>query len=275
MKFDMSRAWNDATALLGSNRDVLLIVAGVFFFLPYLAMALLLPNYATSLETSAANPADVDQAFEQMVEVYGQIWWALLLVLIIQGIGMLAVLALLTDRSRPTVGEAIGIGAKGLPSYIGTQLLQSLLIVLIIAIPFFMAASGAVLIGAILSLVALVACIYLMVKFSLTSPVIGIDRLLNPIAVLQRSWRLTKGNSVRLFLFYLLLLIAATVLSIVIGLVVGLIAALAGDGGALIISGVLNALLNMIFVVVLLAVLAAVHRQLAGPSAAAVSETFE
>ena len=32
MKFDMSAAWNEATRLMAANRDVLLIVAGVFFF---------------------------------------------------------------------------------------------------------------------------------------------------------------------------------------------------------------------------------------------------
>ncbi len=274
MKFDMSRAWSDATSLLRANRDVLLIVAGVFFFLPYLAMSLLLPDYASSIETTAADPGDAAQAFDQLAQVYGRIWWALLLVLIIQGIGMLAVLALLTERSRPTVGEAIAHGAKGLVTYIAAQVLQSLLIVLVVAIPFAIAASGAVLIGAAVSLVAVVASVYLMVKFSLTSPVIAIDRVMNPISALQRSWALTKGNSVRLFLFYVLLLIAALVLSIVIGLIVGLVAAVAGDG-AIIVSGVFNALLNMIFVVVVLGVLAAVHRQLAGPSAATVSETFE
>lgn len=274
MKFDMSRAWSDATSLLRANRDVLLIVAGVFFFLPYLAMSLLLPDYASSIDTTAADPGDAAQAFDQLAQVYGRIWWALLLVLIIQGIGMLAVLALLTERSRPTVGEAIGHGAKGLVTYIAAQVLQSLLIVLVVAIPFAIAASGAVLIGAAVSLVAVVASVYLMVKFSLTSPVIAIDRVMNPISALQRSWALTKGNSVRLFLFYVLLLIAALVLSIVIGLIVGLVAAVAGDG-AIIVSGVFNALLNMIFVVVVLGVLAAVHRQLAGPSAATVSETFE
>src|SRR5690606_3205674 len=129
--------------------------------------------------------------------------------------------------------------------------------------------------GVLLGIVAFVAILYLMTKFSLVSPVIAIDRMLNPVAVLQRSWQLTKGNSVRLFLFYVLLVIVAIVISIVIGLVAALLGALAGASGALIVSGVFNALVNMAFVIVFLAILAAVHRQLSGPSAESVSETFE
>ena len=34
MKFDMSEAWRDAVAMMTANREVLLIVAGIFFLLP-------------------------------------------------------------------------------------------------------------------------------------------------------------------------------------------------------------------------------------------------
>ena len=37
MKLEMNRAWNDAVRLVRRSREVVLIVAGVFFFLPYLA----------------------------------------------------------------------------------------------------------------------------------------------------------------------------------------------------------------------------------------------
>ena len=40
----MNRAWNDALRLLRASRDVILIVAGAFFFLPYFAFMLLTPD---------------------------------------------------------------------------------------------------------------------------------------------------------------------------------------------------------------------------------------
>ena len=37
MKFDMNAAWREATGMIAANREVLMIVAGVFFLLPSLA----------------------------------------------------------------------------------------------------------------------------------------------------------------------------------------------------------------------------------------------
>ena len=65
------------------------------------------------------------------------------------------------------------------------------------------AAAGAA-VAALLALVAVVAFVYVMVKFSLTAPVIVMEHQLNPVRALARSWHLTRGNSLRLFGFYLL-----------------------------------------------------------------------
>jgi len=276
MKFDMGRAWSDAMALLKGNRDVVLIVAAVFFFLPYLALMLLLPDFAASLAAPpASDPSDPTAGLREMTRIYSEIWWALLLLIVIQAVGMLGLLALLTDRGRPTVAEALKTGAICLIPYLLAQILISILCVCIVLVPVIGATLGGVAAGLLLGIVALVAFAYLMTKLSLTSPVIAIERVLNPIAALQRSWQLTKGNSVRLFLFYVLLVVALLVLSIVVGLVVALVGVVGGEEGGLIVMGVLNGLFNMAFVVIFLAVLAAVHRQLAGPSAESIGETFE
>ena len=47
MKLDMGKAWNDAMELLTGNFSVIVAVAGLFFFLPYAAMALLVPELLT------------------------------------------------------------------------------------------------------------------------------------------------------------------------------------------------------------------------------------
>ena len=274
MKFDMSRAWSEAMALLRVNRQVVLVVAGVFFFLPYLAMLLLLPDFAASMgPAEARQPADFEAMMEQLNLVFAEIWWALLLAALIQGIGTLGLIALLTDRNRPTVGEALLIGAKCLLPYLGAQIIQTLAIFLIVLVPVAIGAAAGAAAGLLVGLMALVAVLYLFTKFSLTMPVIVAERVYNPIRALGRSWTLTKGNSVRLFLFYVLLFIALLVISMVIGILAGVLALVAGEGGSPIISGAINALLNMIIIVVFLAVLAAVHRQFAG--AGAPTEAFE
>ena len=104
---------------------------------------------------------------------------------------------------------------------------------------------------------------------------IAIERETNPLTALGRSWRLTKGNSVRLFFFMVLLLIAIVVIGGVVSMVVGLVFALFGATAALIGQAIVSGLLNAIWVVLFLAVLAAIHHQLAGPSTETVRETFE
>ena len=274
MKFDMGRAWNDAVALLSANRHVVLVVSGVFFFLPYLAMVLLLPGQMGDLKVGEnGNPA---AAWQAMSAFYGRVWWALLLLALIQGIGMLGLLALLTDRTRPTVGQALGIGAKSFIPYLAAQLLQAILIVLMFVVVVGIgAATGVKALTALLVIVAIVGAAYLFTKFSLTIPVIAIERVMNPVRAIIRSWRLTKGNSVRLFSFYVLLLIVVLVVTLLLGAVSGLVGVAFGATGASIVGGVVSALVNMTFVMVFLAVLAAVHRQLSGPSAQSLGETFE
>jgi hypothetical protein len=274
MKFDMGRAWNDAVALLRANQQVVLVVAGVFFFLPSLALVLLIPDYAQGVGTPASDATDPNAALQALADAYGQVWWAVLISIVAQGIGMLGLLALLTDRDRPTVGEALVIGAKSFLPYIGTSILQSIALVVVVLIPFVVGGAAGLWAGVIVGLVAAVALAYLFTKFSLSVVVIVAERVMNPVTAIARSWALTKGNSLRVFLFYVLLFIVLMVVAIVVSIVLGIIGALAGPDGVLFVSGLSNALFNMVFLAIYLAVLAAVHRQLSG-SAATVGQTFE
>lgn len=276
MKFDMSAAWSEAMRLISANRDVVLVVAGVFFFLPYAVFMLFSGDQMAAIQSGAGSAgADPEAVMEAMMAVYGGMWWLILLLAILQGIGMLGLLALLKDRSRPTVGDALSIGAKGLLSYLAAQILLSLLMMTVVFVPIAIGAGGSVGIAVIVGILALVAVVYLFTKFSLVAPVIVIDRILNPLSAMGRSWRLTKGNSLRLFLFYFLLIVAIVVVGIVVSIVVGLIFALVGPEAGMIGNGLVAALLNAAYITLFLAALAAAHRQLAGERPETVSETFE
>lgn len=264
MKLDLSAAWDGAVRMLSRNRETLLVLGGVFFFLPYLLISLFLPE----AETGAVDGgADYDAAMAAMQGVYADYWWAFVLLAIVQGVGLIAVLAILGDSARPTVGEAIGRGVRYLLPQIGAQLLTALAIVaptiLALAIGLALGPAATVL----LALVVLPLVIVLMVRFSLAAPVVAIEKVGNPLAAIARSWRLTKGNALRLFAFYALLVIALIVLSTVLSLVLSLALALFGDGAALIGGAVVMSLLNTIFALVAYAVLASVHRRLTGGEA--------
>ena len=95
-------------------------------------------------------------------------------------------------------------------------------------------------------------------------------------SALARSWSVTAGNGFRLFVFYALLTIAYFVILMVVSVfaagILGLAAASStATMGSAIVSGLLGAGFSMIFS----GVVVAIHRQLCGPDAVQVSETFE
>ena len=277
MKFSMSEAWRDATAMMRANREVLLIAAGIFFFVPSVVLSLAMGD---AQDVGSANPEDAQAA---ITAAYGQWWWLMLLITLVSIAGSLALLTLLRDHNRPTVGEAIKAGLVGLLPAIGAYLIVAIGAVVIILLTFAVlgpllgvdSANPSLRELMLIGSIAFLIMIYPAVKLSLAAPVIALDKMANPFKVLARSWRLTKGNSLRLFLFYFLLGVVYIVLAIVIGMVMAVLVLIAGQDAFVIINALISGLLSAVASVVSVAVLAAIHGQLSGPSAQAVSATFE
>jgi hypothetical protein len=270
MKFSMSEAWNEAMAMFTANREVLLIVAGIFFFLPTLLTTLVMPNFQ---QTLMADPQALQQ---EVMALYASWGWLFFLLMLVQIVGYLSMLSLLRDHSRPTVGEAIGSGLKGLLPAIGTYIVLSLAIALLVLVPIMIGvAADTTALWVVIVPLCGVLLAYAMVKFSLAAAVIALDKVGNPIKVLARSWQLTKGNSLRIFGFYLLLMICYMVVSMVVSIPLGLLIVAIGGTVSLFISGIVSGALGAVVTSIFVTILAAVHRQLSGPSAGSVSATFE
>ncbi len=270
MKFDMSAAWREATAMIGANREVLMIVAGIFFFVPSVAVTIALGDLQQL--AGITDPEDMQAA---MLDLYAQWGWLFGLVSLVTMVGYLALLALLRDTNRPTVAEAMKIGLVGLLPAIGSYIVLVLglgLVVMLLAAAA--GASGNAAVVAVAVLIIIVLVVYVLTKVSLASPVIAIEKVYNPFRILSRSWRLTKGNSLRLFLFYLLLMIAYVVISLVVGIVVSVLTLALGEQAALIVNALLSGIIGAAAYTVFVAVLAATHRQLSG-GGQAVPATFE
>ena len=272
MKFDLDTAWKDTTRLLRDNFALLAIVAGVFYFIPYAAALLWIPGLS---ELTMGQFDPTSNEMEAMAnEMFAGYWWALVLLGIMQGIGLLAMLALLRRRANPTVGQAIETGGKSVLSYIGAQVLQAIVlgivIFLLIGIPM---ASGVVPLAILGGIAGAVVLLYVLTKLSVAAPVIAIDGELNPINALSRSWRLTKGNSLRLFFFYFLLIVAYVVISTIVSMLFALVFAMGGaeaqSFGQAISASLMNALLALFFA----CVLAAIHTQLSRLHGAQPAET--
>lgn len=280
-KLDMGVAWTTATGLIGANKDTISAIAGLFFFLPSLAAALFLPE---ETRTATIGPAGGNQdpavamqaALDQITALYADNWPVLLAVSIAGFIGSLSLLALLSDRGHPTVGEALRTGIKAIPSYIAAQLLSALAAGLVIGVPLGLLAAIApppVVAFAVLAL--MIVAVYVFVKFSLISPVIAIEELRNPLSAIARSWRLTKGNSLRIFAFFVLLFITVVIIGALVQGILTLILSAIGGAVATIGTGLVSAAVNTVMSVIFLVVLAAIHRQLAGATPERLAETFE
>ena len=279
MRFDSNSAWREATASALANRDVLAAIAGVFFLLPGLASVIFLSDFQAELMANLSNPASIERVMDGMT---GTVLAFSLATFVLQSVGYLALLALLTDKSRPTVGEALKLAIRALPTVLGAALLffggyMAGVLVLGVAGAGLAKVSGLAAIAVVAVFALIVGVVYAMIRFSLILPVVVIEQMFNPVAALQRSWRLTKDNSLRLFAFYMLLLIVYFVIIMVVTMItMALAVALLGQGKlAMLVGGVVSGIVGAAASVLLTAILAAIHRQLAGPSPDALGKTFD
>ncbi len=271
MKFDMSEAWQEAMAMIAANREVLLIVAGIFFFLPTMALTFAIGD--TQPITMSEDTAAMEQA---VANFYGNVGWMMGLVFLVQLAGYIALLALLRDAAKPTVGDAIKTGLIGMLPAFAAYIIITVGLGLLFGILLGIAmATGVMALVSVIAILAFVGCAYILVKTALVPPVIAIEKTFNPIRAIRRSWQLTKGNSVRLAMFFVLISLVYLVVSVLVGLVVSALGFVLGSSAEIVVSGLLSGLIGAIAAVVFVAVLAAIHRQLAGPSSAAIGRTFD
>ncbi|MFA5969425.1 MAG: hypothetical protein WC816_09320 [Sphingomonas sp.] len=116
MRIDIGAAASTAWALFKRDRDVLLVVAGTFIFVPALAMLLFLPPPPPTF-AAGASPAEVE------LWMNGYIAWLTRCLpwLAISGVsamfGSLTITAMYLDAGRPDVGGAMRVAARLFPRY--------------------------------------------------------------------------------------------------------------------------------------------------------------
>lgn len=274
-KLDLNAAWDHAVRLMSVNREVILVLAGVFFLLPYALFLLLVP--IPDFSAIAAATGNNSQAMAAAVNGFlAEYWWAILLLMLAQTIGGLAVMAVVGDPARPTVREAMTRGAAYLPTNFATQVLTSLATTAVMILALLIGAvTGSQAVATALALLVLPVVIWMMTRWSVSGATIAIEKTVNPVAALRRSWRLTKGNSLRLVAFYVLLFAAYFVISQVLGLLIRVATALPGADVAEILGALLSALIYAVMIAMGYAVLASVHRQLARAERVSVPGTAE
>lgn len=272
MQFDMNRTWSQALTLVRKNFQLLALIAGVFMLLPSVLFYIAFPDVLAMMSTTA----DPEVMEAQMLAVMPQLATFGLLALLVQMVGYMAMIALI-GSDRPTVGESIMRGIKGLPALIGAgivftagyvalTLVLSLIIGLVAAVLGMASEGAAAGLALILSFVIIVVLLYVMVRFCLTLPNIVLERL-GPLAALARSWRLTKPRAGAILGFFALLFIAYMVISMLLFIVFGAFGFVAGGpiaSGTVLVLGLLSGLIGTLVAMLLSGILVSIHEQLSG-----------
>lgn len=269
--FDSNRAWSDAANMVSANRDLLLALAGVFLVVPAFAVGMLLPP------PEPQDGAELQAILANMGEYYQSNAMVLVAMALFQMIGTLTILALFTDSHRPTVGEAIRLGFRYTPTAIAAQLILGLAIGAMVLLPITLGGATKSPGFTALGLLAAIGLgIWAMVRLSLVAPAVMVDRLINPLRALERSWRLTEGNVLRLLAFYALVLIGFVVIMLVAEGVTRLLLIMVASAKTTdIVATLAGTLMQAAMSIYFVAISAASHRQLSGPSVQSTVDKFE
>jgi len=265
-RLSINQAWTETAEF--AKRD----------FGPLFAIALALialPNFALQ----ALAPTDPGSAGG-----LGMGLWALLLLVAMLSslVGTLAITTLALGREN-VVGSAIGHSVRRLPPVLGAVLLVGVAAIVLIVIlamllhirPEALAAPNRETLGRVTLLLLLVTLVMLpfWVKLMLMTPVGSVEPA-GPLAIVARSWALTRGHFWKLLGFTLLLVLVLLVVLMVVGSVVGILLTLllgAPEPGnlpgllLLLVRGAINAAFSVVFTTMV----ARVYAQLAGASASA------
>jgi hypothetical protein len=235
-KFDMGAAWDDATALVRAHLPLTGILAGLFFFLPGMVVALLGP--VPLAPPANATPEQLSEML--MADLRLQFPW-LLAIVVASTIGSVAILRLWLARSGTSVGEALAFAFLMLPTLVAIFLIQSF----IFGIAF---------------LLLIVPAIYLIGRLAAVYPLLADRDLKNPVAALQGSWKLTEGNGWRVALFVILFVVVLFVVTSIISGITGLF----GQHGSFgyLIGSAINSAMSAAFGLFNTAVIASIYRQL-------------
>lgn len=240
MKIRPGQMLAEAGAMWRRDRALVLPIAGLFIFLPTLALLLLLPQ--PEAVDAAADP-DGTEVYRAMLAYATDNAVALIAANLLQLFGSAAVLMLFLGQPRPSVGEALRRVAALLP-----VLVLAMLSVWVLT--FF---------GALLILPAF----YLIGRTFLVSSAIVAEGPMGPVSAIARSFALTKGAGWLLFSIAALLFLGGQALG---GLAGGMDRAVqaAGGGGSLILPAFFNAVAafaTTVAAVVTLLVKVAVYRR--------------
>lgn len=233
--------------MLGANAGLLTAIAGVFLFLP----AVLIAHFVPPPE-GAQTPAEM---FEQMMA-----WWQsnahwMLLSVLVNMVGLIAIYLLLLGARGTTVGGAVMAALPILPFYA----VLTFVLNLSIGIGFML---------------FIVPGLYLLGRLSLASPVMVAEMKRAPFSAMERSWSLSRGRGWQIAAFVMLVYVAALIVNVAVTSALGVIIflLLGNEGVGALLVAIINSAISAATTLLATVLLAAIYRALT--TQPAVAERF-
>lgn len=247
-RFDMGDAWVQTVALIKANREVLVVIAGLFFFVPSLLWSLMAGD-----PPQPEQGADINRIIQQMTDYLRPAAPWLFLAAIASIIGSLSIWRMLLTRGGTSVGSALGVALALFFSYFVASVL--------VGVATFVGFMAFIIPG-----------LYLSARFSLTGPHMAATQTKNPIDAMAASWAITRGQAWWLLLFMVIITVVGAILVTIVETVFGgLFALTLPEGLANTLSKIVEALFGAALSTVMVVAYVSIYRQL-GPDAQA--ETF-
>lgn len=252
-RFSVSRAWDETMGVLRHDSRLIIPIALAFLVLPGVISDTARPQ----IGDSASNPSGLMLTF-------------MLIVLIAALVGQLAIIWLSISPGA-NVREAINRGARKVPAVIVSALMLLIPVSLILApfvLPILASPTNPPRGASLALLIAVPLLLILACRFLLASTT-GVVEGLGPLAMLKRSWALTRGSTAKLYGMFLLFMLAALIVVMATQFVAGslIIVALGRPEPwsiAALLTGLVVQLSTAIVSVMVTIMIARVYAQLAG-----------
>lgn len=292
MKFSASKALSESFTIFTGRFAAMAPIALVFTLVP---LAVFMAFFSTSFAGLQQNQGNPAAAMQTILAMLGRFSLVFIIYMLVRTLGVCALCIAASSRQAPSLGEAISEGVRAMLPMIGVYLL---LIVgyVVVAIVFavtiglsflglFTASAaggqapgaGSVLGAISVGVIVMIAALYIFTKLSMIVPVIVVDQERSPVKAISRSWSLTRGASFKIFLLLLLLGFGAAIINGILNALGGGGMGVAPNSGATVVwtQVAIAAISGTVFAMYFISLIVAIHEQLAGPSVAAISETFE
>lgn len=248
-RFDMGQAWTQTVAMIQGNRESLLIIGGLFFFVPTLLWTLM-----AGPMPEPAPEASLTTAIQQYSDYFKEAAPWIVVASLIGIVGSLTIWRLLLARGGTSVGASLQLALLLFIGYVAASVIVGL----------------ATTIGFILFIIP---GLYLTARLCLTGAYMAATQSKNPVEAIGASWGLTKHTGWWILLFIIILILVGSILMGILQTVFGGIFALTlPENIANILSMTVDALIGAVFSIVMTVSYAAIYRQAAPETAA---ELFE